>query len=153
MSGPVNSRQVVIVGGGRVGRHTAAELTNRHTVTIIEQDPDRCDRFPGYLAHRIIQGDGTEIETFERANPSLAGVIAGLTNDTQTNLAICRLAREFAPRARTLLRVARDGEQAYAHRSCVDGIVYPAAHGGERAVEWITDAARKHDLEQGEEVE
>lgn len=121
-------RQIIIVGGGRVGRHSAAKLTdNGFRVTIIEEDAEKCEQFPSPLAGRIIHGDGTEIDVFEEANPGTADIVAGLTDDVKTNLLVCELARNLAPGAKTHLRIAEDGQEAYAHLEHVDHIVYPAA--------------------------
>jgi trk system potassium uptake protein TrkA len=132
-------RQIVIVGGGRVGRHTAAKLTdNGFRVTVIEEDSKKCEQFPNPLAGRIIEGDGTEIEVLEEANPATADVIAGLTDDVKVNLLVCELARNLAPGAETHLRIAEDGQEAYAHLEHVDHIVYPAALAATETVQQIT---------------
>lgn len=133
-------RQILIVGGGRVGKHTAAQLTKSGvSVTIIETDPVKVQQFPDPLAGRVIEGDGTDIDVFERANPETADVVAGLTNDVKTNLVVCEMARNFAPGATTHLRIAEDGQEAYAHLEHVDSIVYPAALAADRTVEKIMD--------------
>lgn len=134
-------RQIIIVGGGRVGRHSAAKLTDDgFRVTVIEKDSEKCEQFPNPLAGRIIQGDGTEMEVLEEANPGTADVIAGLTDDVKTNLLVCELARNLAPGAETHLRIAEDGQEAYAHLEHVDHIVYPAALAAEQTVSQITRA-------------
>jgi trk system potassium uptake protein TrkA len=132
------NEHVIIVGGGRVGRHTAEQLREeRCTITAIERDPGKLEALSG-TAGTVIEGDGTDPDVFARADPGSADVVAALTNDTETNLAVCGLAREAAPEARTVLRIARDGEQAYGHRNTVDDVVYPAAAGAAVAVERIT---------------
>ena len=132
-------RQIVIVGGGRVGRHSAAKLTdNGFRVTIIEKDSKKCEQFPNPLAGRIIEGDGTDIDVLEEANPATADVIAGLTDDVKTNLLVCELARNLAPGAETHLRIAEDGQEAYAHLEHVDHVVYPAALAATETVDQIT---------------
>lgn len=133
------TRQVIVVGGGRVGRRTAADLAdNGYMVTLIERDESKVEQIPDHTISRVVVGDGTDIDIFKEANPTMANVVAGLTNDTRTNLAVCELAREIVPRARTLARICGDGEQAYAHLGYVDHIVYPAAAGAARATRRIT---------------
>jgi trk system potassium uptake protein TrkA len=132
-------RQIIIVGGGRVGRHSAAKLTdNGFRVTIIEKDPETCEQFPNPLAGRVIQGDGTDIEVMKKANPGTADVVAGLTDNVKKNLVVCELARNLAPGAETHLRIDEDGQEAYAHLEHVDHIVYPAALAAEKTVKEIT---------------
>jgi len=133
-------RQIIIVGGGRVGRHTAAQLTdNGYLVTVVEKDPQKVEQFPAPLAGRVIEGDGTDIDVIREANPETADIIAGLTNDVKTNLLVCELARNLAPRAETHLRICDDGQEAYAHLEHVDHVVYPAALAANETVEQISD--------------
>ena len=128
---------VIIVGGGRVGRHVAEQLSEeRYDITVIELDADACAQVTPH-ADRVIEGDGTDPDVFEQANPADADVVAALTNDTELNLTVCEMAADLAPNARTLLRVARDGEQAYGYRDFVDDVVYPAAAGATAAVDRI----------------
>ena len=139
MSVHPSSRQVIVVGGGRVGRRTAARLSKSgYTVTVIERDGAKRERIAGHTVSRVIVGDGTDVECFKEANPTMADVVAGLTNDTETNLAVCELARELVPTVDTLARICEDGEQAYAHLHYVDNIVYPAAAGAAVAADRIT---------------
>jgi len=98
-------------------------------VTIIERDESKRSKIPEHPVGRVIVGDGADVDVFERANPTNADVVAGLTNDTDTNLAVCELARKLVPDIRTLVRISRDGEESYAHLDHVDNIVYPAAAG------------------------
>lgn len=131
-------RNVIIVGGGRVGRHAADQLSEaQNVVTIIELDSEKCEQISPKVS-RVIEGDGTDPNVFEQANPAAADVVAALTNDTDVNLAVCEMAQEIAPDIRTILRISRDGEQDYGYRNFVDDIVYPAAAGADVAVERIT---------------
>ena len=134
-----NTRNAVIVGGGRVGRRTAAKITERgYTVTIVEADEKKAESLSVPPSSRVVVGDGADVEVFKEANPTMADVVAGLTNDTDTNLAVCELAREVLPEATTVLRINADGEQDYAYLNHVDNIVYPAAAGASVAATQIT---------------
>ncbi|WP_299235159.1 potassium channel family protein [Natronomonas sp.] len=131
-------RHVLIVGAGRVGYRVADRLgTDRHAVTVIERDAERC---VGLASNgtRVIEGDGTDPGVFDELNLAEVDIVAALTDDTETNLTVCERAREHAPDVRTVLRIAQDGEQDYGYRSFVDHVVYPAAAGAEVALEQIT---------------
>jgi trk system potassium uptake protein TrkA len=97
-----------------------------------------CDQFPAPLAGRVIEGDGTELETLQQANAETADIVAALTDDVKTNLLVCELAEEIAPGAETHLRIDDDGQEAYAHLDHVDNIVYPAALAAQQTVEQIS---------------
>jgi trk system potassium uptake protein TrkA len=125
-----------------VGRRSAAGLTESgYVVTVIERDPEQCANFPSPQASRVVEGDGTDVDVLQQANPSTASVVAGLTDDTATNLAVCELASELAPQSETVLRIASGGEQEYAHLSHVDSTVYPAALGAEAVIDRIVPPA------------
>lgn len=131
------TRSVLIVGGGRVGRHVAAELAdNQYHVTMIERDPSKIPQLSG-MASSVIEGNGADRAVLASADPTSMDVVAALTNDTRVNLLVCELTEDLAPGARTILRVSRDGEQAYGYRTCVDEIVYPAAAGAMAALDRI----------------
>jgi len=132
-------KRVLIVGGGRVGRHVAAQLsTDQHLVTVIERDEGRCDQLSPAVS-RVIEGDGADPEVFATADPAELDVVAALTNDTEVNLAVCEMAHDANPGIRTVLRIARDGEQDHGYRRFVDHVVYPAAAGAEVAAGKIAD--------------
>jgi trk system potassium uptake protein TrkA len=129
--------RVIIVGGGRVGRHTAEQLSEvQNSVTVIELDSAVCEQISPKVS-RVVCGDGTDPDVLARADLAEADVVAALTDDTDVNLAVCERARETSPEVRTILRIARDGEQDYGYRSFVDDVVYPAAAGAEVAVDRI----------------
>lgn len=138
------SRQIIIVGGGRVGRRTAVQLAeNGYIVTIIERDGEKEELISSHPVNRVIIGDGTDVDVFQEANPATADVVAALTNDTEINLAVCELAQEMVPRAQTLLRIKKDGQQDYAHLGHVDNIVYPAAAGASVAASQIAGSGER----------
>jgi len=126
----------IIVGGGRVGRHTAEQLFEQgYSVTVVERDEATCAKLANQRVGNVIEGDGTEIEVLRQVDAEEADVVAALTNDTRANVIVCGLAREIAPEIGTLARVARDGEQDYQHLSDVDNVVYPAAAGADVTVD------------------
>lgn len=129
----------LIVGVGRVGFRVADWLrSDRHTVTVIERDTDRCEKLSSDV-NRVINGDGTDPDVLEKSDPEGVDVVAALTDDTETNLTVCEAVHDRAPGVRTVLRIEQDGEQDYGYRSFVDHVVYPAAAGAERAIEKITE--------------
>jgi len=132
-------REVLIVGGGRVGRHTAQGLIpERYRVTIVEQDSEKCDSLASYEVNEVICGDGTDESVLADAGIENATVVAGLTNDTDTNRAVAEHAAEVNPDAETIIRITHDGQQELGHLQFIDHIVYPAAAGADEAVGEIT---------------
>lgn len=132
------TRDVLIIGAGRVGRRVAEQLSeDRNRVSIVELDPEKCEQVSPQVS-RVIEGDGTDPELLEQFEPTSIDVVAALTNDTDVNLAVCEMVSERESDVRTILRISRDGEEDYGHRWFVDEIVYPAAAGADIAVDRIT---------------
>lgn len=131
--------QVLIVGGGRVGRHTAEGLAPaRYQVRIVERDGEKCEALARNCAAEVVHGDGTNRDILEAAGIEEADIVSALTNDTTTNRTVAELAYEYNPNVRTLVRIAHDGQQDLGYLQFVDNVVYPAAAGATVAVESIT---------------
>ncbi len=86
---------VLIVGGGAVGAHLAAYLTEAgHRVRVIESDPRHADdlesRFGGDL---VVRGSGTDAHVLERAGIRNANALAAVTGADETNIVVSSLAR------------------------------------------------------------
>lgn len=137
-TGKPMARNTIIVGGGRVGRRVADQLSESQTVvTLIELDPEKCEQVSPKVSH-VIEGDGTDPDILEQADLATADVFAALTNDTSVNVTACEMVHKRVPDIRTILRISRDGEEDHGHRRFVDSIVYPAAAGATVAVDQIT---------------
>jgi len=133
-------RSVVVAGGGRVGFHTVVHLDDLgHDCTVVEADDDRCEAIADEFVATVIQGDATDPATLEQAGIADADVVAGLTGETGSNLAVCLLAREFNPDARTVARIDRgDGEH---YERFVDATVFPERAGARVAADEIVGAS------------
>ena len=126
---------VIIAGGGRVGRETATLMTAYgHRVTIIEQDP-RITRVHSGRREDVtfVQGDATEAETLTSVNIRDADVFLALTDDETTNVAICQQAANFAPDARCVARSHRH-PAATGNPDGVEAFVFPERAGARVAV-------------------
>jgi len=134
--------RVIVVGGGRVGLETAATLDEQgHSVVVVERDPDRCAAIGSEYVATVIEGDGTDPAILSQADLDRADVVAALTGDQSTNLAVCLLADRLAD-VRTLLRVT-GAAGAEAFEDVVDEVVYPERVGAMAAVNGIaTEAVR-----------
>lgn len=132
------TRNVIIVGGGRVGRRVAEQLSQQqYRITLIELDSEKCEQVSPKVSN-VIAGDGTDPGILEQAKIAEADVVAALTNSIDVNLTVCEMVHERDPNIRTILRISKDGEQEYGHRRFVDEIVYPAAAGASVAVDRIS---------------
>ena len=99
---------VLIAGGGNVGRHLAADLAERgHDVTLIEQDPAVIEKARPDVGGRveIVHGDACEPWVLERAECAKAEVAVAATGDDEDNLVISLLAKQEYAVPRVVARV------------------------------------------------
>jgi trk system potassium uptake protein TrkA len=116
--------RVIIAGGGEVGLRTAQFLEERgHDIVIIEPDPERCQELADAYVATVIEGDATLPEIFRQAGPENADVLAALSDDTLTNLAVCMIGQRINPDLHTVMRT--DAETGDAHAELVDSVIYP----------------------------
>ncbi len=87
-------RNVMIIGGGRVGRITAKLLEKEVNVKVIEQNRERCFYLNDYLdSSLIIHGDATDIQLLEDEDIAQTDAFIAVTNHTETNIMTCLHAR------------------------------------------------------------
>jgi trk system potassium uptake protein TrkA len=129
---------VVIAGGGRVGSQTAVHLSdNGHTATVIESHEGTAQGVPQREAIDVVIGDAVSPETFDGIDLERADVFAGLTGDTNANIAACYIARSGREELNTVVRIGTDSERQYGDHDAIDAIVFPEAVGARNATEQI----------------
>ena len=87
--------RVIIVGGGKVGRHLAMLLLDEgHWVRVIEISPVQAPRLYRYLPEEVVLlGSGTDPDMLEAAGIRRADVLAAVTGEDEANLVATTLAR------------------------------------------------------------
>ena len=86
--------KIVIVGGGRIGRHLSQRFSRqKHEVVIVEPNRRLCLEMADSLPVAIVCGDGTEIPTLESAGIRDAGCLIAVTGTDQVNLVAAQLAK------------------------------------------------------------
>jgi trk system potassium uptake protein TrkA len=129
--------QLLIAGGGRVGRKTAElALDYGHEPVIIERDDDSVaelrDETTQYTT--VVQGDAVEEAALREAGIDETDGALALTQRTGTNIDICETARELAPSVRTVARLHRE-PTADDESESVDEFVFPEHAGARVAVD------------------
>ena len=88
-------KSIMILGGSRVGFHTARLLSQRYNVKLIERDPQKCfelaDQLPDAM---IINGDGRNVELLEEENIGDVDAFIAVTGDSETNIISCLVAKK-----------------------------------------------------------
>lgn len=78
--------RVIIIGCGRVGAQTAAELDQRgEHVTVVDSDPRAFSHLPATFSGETRRGDGTDEGTLRGAGAELADVLMALTEGDNRN--------------------------------------------------------------------
>ncbi|MDD4494173.1 MAG: Trk system potassium transporter TrkA [Eubacteriales bacterium] len=89
-------KRIMIIGGGNIAFYLAKELSDsNHSVTIVEQDKERCRYLSEKLSHAlVIQGDGTDINLLEEENISEMDAFIGATGFDEQNILMSLMAKQ-----------------------------------------------------------
>jgi trk system potassium uptake protein TrkA len=126
----------IVVGAGRVGFETVQRLRDYgHDVTVIEENPDRCEFVADEYVATVIEGDASDPSILTQSGLGDADVIAALTGATGVNLAVCMIAKEYNESIRTVARIDKASQETYTE--FVDSVVFPERAGGRVATNEI----------------
>ncbi|HLS26128.1 MAG TPA: NAD-binding protein [Beutenbergiaceae bacterium] len=116
---------VVILGGGRVGRATAAALATSGTpTTIVEQDPTRTPG-PG----RMLYGDAAEAQVLKEAGLEDATAVVVTTHDDDLNVYLTLYCRRLRPDVQIVARATAERNVATLYRAGADSVLSYATVG------------------------
>ncbi len=105
----VSIRNVMIAGGGRIGRYAASTLQDHLRVTLIEENRARAEELSATLSDTlIIHGDATNIELLKEEGLQEADAFIGVTDSSETNVLTCLHAKRLGVR-RTIALVENTG--------------------------------------------
>lgn len=89
-------KNVMIVGGGAVGSLAAMNLEKRFNVKLFEANPERCRELSEMLSNTlVINGDARDISLLEDERISAMDAFVAVTNNSETNILTCLLARKY----------------------------------------------------------
>lgn len=86
---------IIIVGCGKVGYTLVEQLSNEdHSITVIDEKPERVSRITDELDAMGIIGNGINHQTLLEAGISSAHLLIAVTGDDEKNLLCCVIARK-----------------------------------------------------------
>ncbi|WP_254763339.1 Trk system potassium transporter TrkA [Natrinema marinum] len=85
--------RVIVVGAGQVGSNIAESLADEHDVIVVDINPDKVDSITYSLDVLTIEGDGTSIETLQKAGIEKADLVIASTDIDETNIVVCGAAK------------------------------------------------------------
>jgi len=90
---------IMLLGGGKIGRMVAAELENDVAVKLIETDKKKSFKIAEQLKKTlIISGDGTDIDLLAREDVMEMDCYVAMTQDDENNIISCLLAKHLGVR-------------------------------------------------------
>ena len=105
----VSIRNIMIAGGGRIGRYAAMTLGDRMRITLIEDNRRRAEELSAQLdGPLIIHGDATDIELLKEEGLQNVDAFIGVTNSSETNVLTCLHAKRLGV-GRTIALVENTG--------------------------------------------
>jgi trk system potassium uptake protein len=90
---------IMIFGGGAIGSLTAKNLENNYKVKLVEMNQARASVLADELRNTmIINGDAHDVKLLERENIAGMDAVIAVTNNSETNILTCLLAKRYGVR-------------------------------------------------------
>ncbi len=83
-------KNIAILGGTRVGIHTASQLSKKYKIKLIERDKEKCLKLAEQLPDTmIINGDGRDVDLLKEEGISNMDAFIAVTGNSETNIISC----------------------------------------------------------------
>ncbi|HAM10400.1 MAG: Trk system potassium transport protein TrkA [Bacteroidetes bacterium GWF2_41_9] len=90
------AKNIMILGGSRIGKHIALHMQKTCEVKLIDSDPKKCEDLAEILDNTlIINGDGRNVDLLEQEGISKMDAFVAVTGNSETNILSCLLAKKF----------------------------------------------------------
>jgi len=120
------TRRVFVLGGGRIGLQVTQNMEKLHfQAKLIEKDEDRCFKLAEQLNKAVvINAEGLDVQTLVDEGLTGADVFISVTENDQTNILTCLLAKQHKVR-RTLALVSQPELIGLASDLGIDACISP----------------------------
>ncbi len=89
-------KNVMILGGSRIGKRTAKQLGRQHHVKLIEIDRQKAYELSNFLEHTlVIHGDGSSVDLLVQEGLPTMDAFVAVTGNSETNVISCLLAKQM----------------------------------------------------------
>jgi len=86
----IDIKDILIVGGGRIGRKTTKRLEKNHNIKLVEKDKERSKWLANDLERAlIINGDARDIELLQDEGIDSTDAFIAVTDNSETNILTC----------------------------------------------------------------
>jgi len=87
-------KNIMILGGSKVGYHAAKRLSRKYNVKLIETNKDKCFELADELKNvMVICGDGRDVELLEEEGINEMDAFIAVTGNSETNIISCLVAK------------------------------------------------------------
>ena len=117
------ARNIMILGGSRIGKHIALYLQKDCEVKLIDSDPEKCEDLSEILDNTlVICGDCRNADLLEQEGISKMDAFIAVTGNSETNILSCLLAKKMGVK-RTIAEVENMEYINLAENSGIDTII------------------------------
>lgn len=117
------AKNIMILGGSRIGKHVALYMQKKCSVKLIDSDPERCAALAEILDNTlIINGDCRNIELLDQEGISKMDAFVAVTGISEINILSCLLARNKGVK-KTIAEVENMEYISLAENSGIDTII------------------------------
>lgn len=87
-------KNIMILGGSKVGFHAAKRLSRKFNVKLIESNKEKCFELADQLQNvMVINGDGRDVELLEEEGIGEMDTFIAVTGNSETNIISCLVAK------------------------------------------------------------
>jgi trk system potassium uptake protein TrkA len=91
----IEIKNIMILGGSRVGINTAKQLSKKYNIKLIEQDKEKCFQLADELTDTmIINGDGRDLDLLKEEGIDLMDAFIAVTGNSETNIITSLVAKD-----------------------------------------------------------
>ena len=92
----IDIKNVMILGGSRIGKRTAKSLENRFNIKLIEINKEKSIKLADFLQNTlVVNGDGRNIDLLNEEGLSNMDTFIAVTGNSETNILSCILAKKM----------------------------------------------------------
>lgn len=90
------AKNIMILGGSRIGKHVAMYMQKTSDVKLIDIDPKKCEDLAEILDNTLlINGDGRNVDLLEQEGITGVDAFVAVTGNSETNILSCLLAKKM----------------------------------------------------------
>jgi trk system potassium uptake protein len=116
-------KNVMILGGSRIGMKTALRLGDHYNIKIIEIDKERSLKVAEKVSHAlVINGDGRDLELLKSEGIGQMDAFVAVTGNSEANILTCQLAKKMGVK-RTIAEVENIDYIDFAERIGIGGVI------------------------------